>query len=370
MINKRRLIKIFKKLVQIDSLSLKERKIVKYLKKELKTLGLRPYEAGRPKDGEVGNIVADLLGKGPRIILNAHVDTVAPGKKVKPVQRGNKIFSDGKTVLGADDKTGVAVILEILKVLKENKLPHPPIRVIFTVAEEIGIVGAKALPKSVLKAKFGITLDHGPVNTIIYKAPAQVNFIATVIGRAAHAGIHPEDGINAIKVVSEAIAKMKFGRIDKETTSNIGVIKGGKATNIIPDRVEIKGEARSHNLAKMWSQIKHMQKVLRKTCMKYKAKLKIRNSKVYTSFEVKKNQEVVRRALAAVKKVGYKPKLMPTGGGSDANVFNAARIPTVNMGVGMHRVHTTREYADVKEMVRGAEAVLDLISSLGEETCD
>jgi len=361
MINKRRLINTFKKLVRIDSLSLKEGKIIKYLRKELKAIGLRPYEAGRPKEAEVGNLIADLPGKGPRIILNAHVDTVAPGKKVRPVQRGNKIFSDGKTVLGADDKTGVAVILEILNVLKENKLAHPPIRVIFTVAEEIGIVGAKALPKSVLDAKFAITLDHGPVSTIINKAPAQVNFTATIIGRAAHAGIHPEDGINAIKVAASAIAKMKFGRIDKETTSNIGVIKGGKATNIIPDRVEIKGEARSHNLVKMWCQVRHMQKVLMKTCAKYKAKLKIQGSKVYTSFEVKKNREVVKRALAAVRKVGYKPKLMPTGGGSDANVFNAAKIPTLNMGVGMHRVHTTREYADIREMVKGAEAILNLV---------
>ncbi|MBU0672699.1 MAG: M20/M25/M40 family metallo-hydrolase [Candidatus Margulisbacteria bacterium] len=362
MINKKRLVNTFKKLVKIDSLSLKEGKIVKHLKKELKTLGLRPYEAGKPKDGEVGNLIADFPGKGPRIILNAHVDTVSPGKNIKPVERGNRIYPAGKTILGADDKTGVAVILEVLKVIKKNKLPHPAIRVIFTVAEEIGIVGAKVLPKNLLKADFGITLDHGSVQKIINQAPSQVNFTATIFGRSAHAGIHPEDGINAIKVAAIAISKMKFGRIDKETTSNIGVIKGGKATNIVPDKVEIKGEARSHDRVKMWCQLRHMQIVLMRTCAKYKAKVKITANKVYNSFEVKKKCKVVKLAFSAIKKAGYKPRLMPSGGGSDANIFNAAGVPTLNMGVGMHRVHTAREYADVNEMVAGAEIVINLIA--------
>ncbi|MBN2057410.1 MAG: M20/M25/M40 family metallo-hydrolase [Candidatus Saganbacteria bacterium] len=362
MINKIRLINTFKKLVRIDSLSYHEGRVMAFIKKELRSLGLKPYEAGKPKEGHAANLVVDLPGRRPRIILNAHVDTVTPGKNIKPVQRGNKIFSDGATVLGADDKTGVAVILEILRVLKKRKKPHPSLRVIFTVAEEIGLVGARALPKKLLSADFGITLDHGEINRIINKAPAQVNLMATITGRAAHAGIHPERGINAIKVASVAIANMKFGRIDKETTSNIGVIKGGKATNIVPDKVEIRGEARSHDPAKLWAQIKQMQKVLSRTSSKYKAKLKIRTTKIYGSFEVHKRQKVVKLVLAAVKRAGFKPQLIPTGGGSDANILNAAGIPTLNMGVGMHRVHTKQEFADISEMVRGAEIVLDIIT--------
>ncbi len=363
MINKRRLISTFKKLVRIDSLSLKEGKLVRFLQREIKALGLKPYQAGRPKDGEVGSLIVNVPGRGPRILLNAHVDTVSPGKRIKPIERRGIIKTDGSTILGADDKAGVAVILEILKVLKKNKLKHPPIRVIFTVAEEIGLVGVKALPKKLLKADFGITLDSGKVDEIINKAPSQINISATITGKAAHAGIHPEDGINAIKVASEAITKMKLGRIDKETTANIGVIKGGKATNIIPDEVILKGEARSHNLNKLKKQIQHISNALKKTCSKYGAKVKIKLEKMYSSYEVKKSAKVLKLAFAAVKRSGRKPTLKRTGGGSDANIFNAEGVSTVNMGVGMHKVHTTAEQLKIADMVLGAEIVLDLIRS-------
>src|SRR3989338_11179715 len=237
MINKRRLVRTFKRLVRIDSLSLHEGKMVRYLKKELRSIGIRSFEMGKVRGGEVGNLIAFLPGKGlshPRIMLNAHVDTVSPGKKIKPFEKSGYIYSDGSTILGADNKAGVTAILEILRVIKEKKLAHPPLRFIFTVAEEIGLLGAKALPEKVLNAEIGLTLGGGDIDQIIVKAPSQYNLSATIIGRAAHAGIHPEEGINAIRVASEAIAKMKLGRIDKETTSNIGVIKGGTATNIIP----------------------------------------------------------------------------------------------------------------------------------------
>jgi len=366
MINKRRLVSTFKKLVRIDSLSYKEGKIVKYLSKELRAMGFKPYLAGKPIEGEIGNLVVDIPGKRPRLILNAHVDTVAPGKNIKPVERSGKIYSNGTTVLGADDKTGVAVILEVLRTIKEKKLPRPAIRVIFTVAEEVGLFGAKALPKRVMSADLGITLDHGPVKTIIHKAPAQQNITATVMGRAAHAGIHPEKGINAIKIASAAIASMKFGRIDYETTSNIGVIKGGRATNIVPDRVEIKGEARSHDPRKLKKQVEHMQKVLARTCARHRARLKLKISRVYGAFEVKPSSQVVQLALAAVRKTGLRPELIRTGGGSDANIFNSAGVPTLIMGVGMHRVHTHKEYALIREMVKGAEAVLNMVEGCAQ----
>ncbi|MFH1347416.1 MAG: M20/M25/M40 family metallo-hydrolase, partial [Candidatus Margulisiibacteriota bacterium] len=328
---------------------------------ELKALGLKPYEAGRPKDGQVGNLVVDLPGKGPRILLNAHVDTVGPGKNIKPVERDGFIFASGKTILGADDKSGVAAILEVLRTLKQKKLAHPALRVIFTVAEEIGLLGALALPKRILSGDFCITLDHGNVAEIIYKAPSQQNIIATVKGKSAHAGIHPEHGINAIKIAAEAIARMKFGRIDKETTSNIGVIKGGKATNVVPDRVEIRGEARSHDPKKLQKQIDHMRQVFTRTCAKRGAKLKFEVGEMYKSFEIKKSAAVIRIAVSAVKASGIKPVLKQTGGGSDANIFNAAGIPTVIMGTGMQHVHTTAERLSIKNLTKGAEVVLNLI---------
>jgi tripeptide aminopeptidase len=361
MINKKRLVSTFKKLVKIDSLSLKEGKIVKYLKKELRALGLNSNEVGKPEGGEIGSLIVKVPGRGPTVLLNAHVDTVSPGKNIKPVEKGNYIVSGGKTILGADDKSGVAAILEILTVLRERKLEHPPLQVVFTVAEEIGLVGSKVLPKKILSADYGIVFDGGAVKDIIYKAPSQINIAATVIGKSAHAGIHPEDGVNAIKVAAAAIARMKFGRIDKETTSNIGVIKGGKATNIVPDEVQIKGEARSHNPKKLKKQIDHMKSVLIKTCKQFKAKVKIETKLMYRSFEVKRSSKILKLAVAALKRGKIKPNLKKTGGGSDANVFNGCGIPSVIMGSGMHNVHTTRERLDKRDLIKGAEIVLDFL---------
>ncbi|KPJ67189.1 hypothetical protein AMJ44_07320 [candidate division WOR-1 bacterium DG_54_3] len=368
MINRRRLIGTFKKLVRIDSLSLKEGRVVRFLQKELRALRLRFYLAGRVRDGEVGNLVVEVPGRGmkkPRLLLNAHLDTVSPGKNIKPIERGGYITSDGMTVLGADNKAGVAAILEILRVLKEKKMSHPPLRVIFTVAEEIGLKGAKALPEKVLEVDFGITLDGGEIEEVIYKAPSQYNLTATILGRAAHAGVRPEEGINAIKVASIAIAKMKLGRIDKETTANIGVIKGGKATNIIPDEVELKGEARSHSLVKLKRQVEHMEKILFRASSKYRARLKLKVEQIYRSFELKKNERVLKLAISALKKSGIRPILRPTGGGSDANIFNLAGIPTIIMGVGADRVHTTSERIAVEDMVKGTGNILNLLEAAG-----
>jgi tripeptide aminopeptidase len=297
-------------------------------------------------------------------MLNAHIDTVSPGKNIKPKEKGGYIVSDKTTVLGADNKAGVAAILEILRVLKKKKLEHPPLQIVFTVAEEIGLVGAKALPENVFYADLGITLDGGDIDKIIHKAPSQYNITAKIFGKAAHAGLHPEKGINAIKVASVAIAKMKFGRIDKETTSNIGVIKGGKATNIVPDEVEVKGEARSHNLRKLKRQVGHMEKTLVRTCTKFKARLKLQVRRVYRSFEVKKSAKVLHLAVAALKRAGIKPAIKQTGGGSDANIFNAAGVPTVIMGVGADHVHTTSERIRVNDLAKGTRIILDLVRSI------
>ncbi len=361
MINKRRLIKTFKKLVQTDSPSLKEGKLVAFLQKELKFLGHKASIVGRPAEGEVGSLIVNISGKGPQVLLNSHIDTVAHHKPIKPIKRRGFLVSGSGTILGADDKAGVAAILEILKILKEKKLPHPPLQIVFTVAEEIGLVGAKLLPKRYLKADFGLVVDGGDINEIVYKAPSQKNITATIIGKAAHAGIHPEDGINAIKVAAEAIDKMNIGRIDKETTANIGTIEGGRATNIIPDRVQLKGEARSHSPKKLKKQINYMKKVIERACRKHKAKSKVVIKDVYPSFEVKRSAKVLKLAVAQVKKAKIKPVVKMTGGGSDANIFNAAGIPCVIMGVGADHVHTSAERLPIKDFVKGTEIILGLI---------
>ena len=366
MINKKRLISRFIRYVKIDSLSKQEGRFAAQIKKELKALGLACVEdtAGKKLGGEAGNLFISLkanIKNVPRILFNAHIDTVVPGTGIKPKIRKGIVTSDGRTILGADNKAGVAVIMEVLKIIKERKLQHGDIDILFTVAEEIGLSGSKFVDKKFLKADLGYVLDGGDVDEIINKAPSQDSIEVKISGRAAHAGVHPEKGINAIKVASEAIAKMKLGRIDYETTANIGIISGGVATNIVPESVTIKGEARSHNAAKLKNQIAHMIKVLRKACKEHGAKLSCEVKQAYRAFEVPALHKAMIIARSAAEGVGIKPKVKATGGGSDANIFRSFGLPCLIIGVGADRVHTKKERIAVKDMVKGAEFVLEII---------
>lgn len=343
-------------------MSKQEAELVKVVRKDLKALKIRPYR------DELGNIFADIKGdekKAPRLLLNAHLDTVSPGEGIKPRIRYGIITSNGHTILGADNKAGVAAIMEVLRVLREDKVPHGDIQVIFTVQEEIGLLGAKWIRKGWLNADLGYVLDGGDVEKLYYKAPTQYNLSAEVSGRAAHAGVHPEQGINAIQVASKAIAKMRLGRIDRETTANIGIIKGGVATNIVPEKVELKGEVRSHNRRKLKAQLKKMQKCLSRACFESRGKLKINADNVYNAFSLDKDDRVIKIAQRALLNLGIKPKLKLTGGGSDANIFNELGIKTLIIGVGADRVHTKNERIEVEEFLTGAKFLLEIIKESG-----
>ncbi len=358
-------------MVRIDSLSLREGNVGRHVKKQLRVLGLRPVEdsSSRYFGGEAGNVFAVLKGnlKGaPKLLLNAHLDTVSPGEGIIPRIRKGYVYSSGTTVLGADNKAGVAVILEVIKSLKEDKSPHGDILILFTVAEEIGLWGAKNVAGKFIGADFGLTLDGGDVGEIINQAPSQYNIEAEIFGKAAHAGVHPEDGISAIQVASFAISKMRLGRIDRETTANIGVISGGVATNIIPERVELKGEARSHDPKKLRAQLEHMQKKLSEACRKFKARIKVRVTPAYKSFIVEKDHPLLKLVVGSAEEMKIKPVVKRTGGGSDANIFNAAGVPTLIIGVGADRVHTTQERLYIDDMVLSAKLVLKVIEGVGD----
>ena len=370
MINQKRLVNTFLKLIKIDSISKKEKAVAEHIRKRLKKLGIRSFydDAGYYIDGDCGNLYGVLKAtkKGlPSVLLNAHIDTVVTKGRINPVIRNGIISADGKTILGADCKAGVAAILEVVSILKKKDIPHGEIKVCFTVAEETGLLGAKQAVKKHLDSDFGLVLDGGSVEKIINRAPSQLGFEASVTGKAAHAGVHPEHGISAIKVASEAISKMKLGRIDKETTANIGIIQGGVATNIVPEEVTMKGEARSHSRKKLKRQINNMTKALAKTCRKYKAFLRVKVDPTYQSFVIKENSPVMWAVKTAAKNAGIKPKIGPTGGGSDANIFNQMGIPSVILGVGMHNVHTSKEYIAIKDLVKGAELILSVVKGSG-----
>ncbi|MEK7375667.1 MAG: M20/M25/M40 family metallo-hydrolase [Candidatus Margulisiibacteriota bacterium] len=365
-INKKRLVLRFTHLVKIESISKNEKRAGKYIRNQLDAMGIksRVDGAGARIGGNCGNIFASIKGNiknSSRILFNAHIDTVTHKGKIEPAVKSGVIKSDGTTILGADCKASVAAILEAVAVIKKNNITHGDIDLLFTVAEEIGIYGAKNCDPKFLRADHGFVFDGGDVDQIINSAPSQVSFEADIKGRSAHAGTHPENGINAIKVASEAIAQIKIGRIDHETTSNVGIIAGGTARNIVPESVHITGEARSRNKAKLKRQMRRITDVLTRTCKKYKASLRLKVEPSYNLFEVKKSSRLIEVAKAAISSIGLTPKIAATGGGSDANVFNQRGLPSIILGAGFHNIHTSKEYIRVEDLVKGAELILALI---------
>ncbi|MEW6695762.1 MAG: M20/M25/M40 family metallo-hydrolase [Bacillota bacterium] len=371
MVDAERLIQEFMELVQVDSESGAERQLADLLKVRLVSLGLEVFEDNAGNFVEVGrgtgNLIATLPGnggKGPLLLLSAHMDTVKPGKGVRPRREKGVISSAGDTILGSDDKAGIAAILECLRVVKEEQMAHGGIQVVFTVAEEIGLVGAKNLDYSRIKAKAGFVLDSGgPPGEIIIKAPTQYSFNATIKGKAAHAGMAPEQGINAIVVASHAISGMQVGRIDKETTSNVGLISGGVATNIVPEQTNIKGEARSISPVKAKAQVDHMVEEINKAAEKFGATAAIDVEKEYDPINLAPDSLPVRIALQAAGNIGIKPFLGQTGGGSDANIFNGQGIACANLGIGMSKVHTTEEFISEENLVANAQFMVEIINT-------
>ncbi|NPV72368.1 MAG: M20/M25/M40 family metallo-hydrolase [Pelotomaculum sp.] len=366
MVNSGRIVEEFLELVQVDSVSGRERKMADLLKEKLARLGLEVREdaAGQAVGSDTGNIIGRLpgSGRGPVLLLCAHMDTVEPGLGVKPRLEDGVIRSSGDTVLGADDKAGVAAILEVLRVVREQRFEHGGLEVVFTIWEEGGLYGAKNLDYSLITAKTGFVLDSdGPPGTIITRAPSQDRIFAVIRGRAAHAGINPEDGINAIQVASHAIARMKLGRIDRETTANIGVISGGKASNIVPDTAAIEGESRSLDAAKREAQTEHMCRAIREAAGNFGARAEITTETVYHEFSLAEESLPVRMAVAAARRIGLTPRLEKTGGGSDANILNSKGIAAAVLGIGMKKVHTTGEYITVADLVENARYLLEII---------
>lgn len=373
MVNQDRLIEEFMELVKIDSPSGCERQIADVLIKKLKQLGLSVYEdgAGKKVGTETGNLIARLPGNTPGVpvlMFCAHMDTVQPGKNVQPVIKDDTIYSAGDTILGADNKAGIAAILEALRVIDENNIPHGELVIVFTIWEEGGLVGSRNIELERIKADMGIVLDSdGDPGTIIIRGPSQDKITATIKGKAAHAGINPQDGINAIQVASIAISKMKLGRIDDETTANIGIISGGKAINIVPDTTTIYGEARSMNPQKRAAQTESMCAALREAAEQAGATVEIQTETLYPDINLDKNEPVVQLAASAAGALGLKVNLTSTGGGSDANIFNHYGIPTVNLGIGMKQVHTTSEYITISNLVANSRYIAEIIRKATEK---
>ncbi|PYS84495.1 MAG: peptidase M20 [Acidobacteria bacterium] len=380
MINQERIKNLLLELVRIDSVSREERDVAERVKQICEEMGAEVEidDAGEKVGGNTGNVIARFPGTLPdaeAIMMSAHMDTVVPGRGVKPVVEGDIIRTDGSTVLGGDDKSGVAVILETIRCLQEQNIPHAPIDAVFSICEEVGLLGAKHVDTSSLRARYGLVFDSDDPGFLFTKGPSANHFEFKIYGLESHAGVAPEQGISAIKIAAEAIASMKLGRVDEETTANIGVIQGGEATNIITNFVLLKGEARSLDDAKLEEQTRHMLKCLEDAASKYevtvegvttRGRVESEVTREYSAMDVSDDSRVVRLVKQAASRMGLQVETMASGGGCDANIFNKRGIECANLGTGMRAIHTVKEWLDVKDMYAAAEMTLEIMRLNGE----
>ena len=370
-----RLKTLFLELVQIDSLSRHEQAVALRLQREVESAGAtcRYDSAGEKVRGNSGNLIAKIPGNvagAPPFLLAAHMDTVAPGEGVKPIVEGDVIRTDGSTVLGGDDKSGCAVICEVLHRLREKEIAHGPIEAVFTICEEIGLQGARNLDLGLIAAKEGLVYDSDAPGHLVIRAPSAVSISFTVKGLEAHAGVAPERGLSAIKIAAAAIAGMRLGRIDDETTANLGVIKGGRAGNIIPGEVAVRGEVRSRNAAKLQGQIDHMIGCFKAAVAgasvmvdgtSYAATLEHSVHRAYDGMDIPDDAPLVRKVIEAARRIGRVLEPQGTGGGCDANILNQRGIVAANVGTGMREIHTTREWLDVNDMIAAVDLTLEVL---------
>ena len=363
MINQQRAVDTFLKLIRIDSESGNEKKMQEYVAAELKKLGCRVVvdNAGKHFNTNAkGNVMGFFPGtiKSAPFVLVAHLDTVKPGQDIHAVVKKDCIVSDGKTILGADDKAGVAIILEVLRSLKENKIPHPPVEVLFTLCEERGMHGSKNLDYKQLKGREGMILDNEGGDELLIQGPAVNDVVVEVTGIAAHAGACPEKGISALEVAAYAISHMKLGRIDKETVANFGAVQGGQVPNAVMEKLTLIGEARSLKIEKLAKQTEHMKKAFELAIKKYTKKIDgkvckpvvdFKATKRYHSVQISKSHPVVKALVAAAKRLKFPLYPRSSGGGCDANVLSGKGFTLPNLSVGVYNCHTVHEKLILKE---------------------
>lgn len=367
MVNEERLVKHFLKMVKISSPSGQEAVFRDYLIDYFQERGAVCIEdeAGAMLDGDSGNLLVKIAGTAdvqPLLFLT-HMDTVFAGGDILPELGDDGIIrSAGKTILAADDKAGVAAVLEAYETLRENQLAYPPLELLFTVSEEQGLLGAKQFDYSCLRADIAYALDSGGApGTIVIKSPCQNEISYKVQGKAAHAGINPEDGINAIQIMAKALAVMPCGRISPTTTCNFGIIRGGEARNIVAESCYVKGESRSHSREELNQLTEQLTGTFKEIVKENGGEPEVVVKFLYPEISLNEDEKVVVLAQKAAQSLGLKVELISTGGGSDAAIVNGNNIRCANLGTGMSNVHTSDEYIKVEDLVNSAELVVAII---------
>jgi tripeptide aminopeptidase len=349
MINQDRLVGSFCDLARIDSPSEEEEEVAQHLIPRLENLGLAVARDA------FGNVIATEAGENP-LLLSAHMDTVEPGRGIQPQIHGERITSDGTTILGGDCKAGVSAIMEGLESIMEDGQPHRPVQVVFTRGEEIGLVGANHLDWSMLNATEAVVFDgNGPVNTITGSSPTYMRFDVVVRGRAAHAGVEPEKGLSAIRIATDIINQLPQGRLDEETTFNVGLISGGTVRNAVPALTTFGGEFRSRN-SETFDLLKiQLLSTLDEARQRYQeASIQEDLEVMFHMYTLDPEESIVRLATRVMGDMGMAPNIRPSGGGTDGNVFRLNGIANVVVGMSTNEMHTVDEYVVIPDLVETA----------------
>jgi tripeptide aminopeptidase len=374
-INKERLADIFIQLCEIDSPSFEEKPIADFMTELLTELGaelVTEDSSAKLTGSNSGNLIARFPGtvdKEP-VFFACHMDTVSPGRGIQVYRTGDIFTSRGNTILGGDDKSGIAALVEMIRVLHEGKLPYGPVEIIFTTCEEVGLLGAKNLDTGLVQSRFGYALDSTGINKVVLGAPAANRLKIEVHGISAHAGLNPEQGVSAFCLAARAIADLRLGRLDEQSTANFGLISGGVARNIVPDLITIEGEVRSHSPEKLEDYTREIESTFRNVVMGWSSHLggnrqpsvEITVEPEYPVMRIGDDDPVITRVKQAADILERELTFEVSGGGSDANIFNSYGLQTAIIATGMDKVHTTDESLDLRDLVSVTELLLAIMA--------
>jgi tripeptide aminopeptidase len=362
-------LELFTELCATPSPPGEERAVADRVIRELRALGLdvEEDESGAAIGSTTGNLLCRLPGRlagGTPIFFCAHLDTVPPQGPLQPVVEDDVVRNAGGTILGADNKSAVVAIVEAARRIVEEGRPHAGVELLFTPKEEVGLLGAGAFDHTKLEAELGFVYDQAaPVGDVIMGAPHQSSMLVRFHGRPAHSGMVPEEGRSAIVAAAKAIADLRLGRLDEETTANVGLITGGSARNIVPEWCELEAEARSHDARKLAELVQEMLDTFAFAASVTDCTLETEVSETYRGYRFKDSDPVVQLARTALERCGYELVPTLTGGGADANVFNAKGLPCLNLANGMREIHTADEHIAVADLDAMVEVTLALVDA-------
>jgi tripeptide aminopeptidase len=360
---------LFTELCSIPSPPGEERAVADRVIRELRALGLAVEEdgAGAAIGSSIGNLLCRLPGRvegGTPVFFCAHLDTVPPQGPLEPVVEDEVVRNGGGTILGADNKSAVVAMVEAARRIVEEGRPHAGVELLFTPKEEVGLLGAGAFDHTRLEAELGFVFDQAaPIGDVIMGAPYQRSMLVRFHGRPAHSGMVPEEGRSAIVAASKAIADLRLGRLDEETTANVGIVAGGSARNIVPEWCELEAEARSHDARKLADLVQEMLDTFSFAASVTECTLETEVSETYQGYRFRDGDPIVQLARTALARCGHEFVPTLTGGGADANVFNAKGLPCLNLANGMMEIHTADEYIAVADLDSMVEVTLALVDA-------